>query len=176
MSKIIYIVKIIKLFYYFTGTTACSKSKPVEEGSRLLIGSKEVEVIEVVSQAHEASEATKEEMSPVKQIVKKRKITVCKKRFVTPSIHSLDRGKSAFAMPEPNPEHQWNFNKDNLPVTQVFVEGHLARNLRQHQRIGVTFLYECVMGFKSNDINGAILADEMGLGKTLQTITLIWYV
>ncbi|KAL0271284.1 UNVERIFIED_CONTAM: hypothetical protein PYX00_008424 [Menopon gallinae] len=152
------------------GTAACSKSKVVEEGSRLLVGSKEVEVIEVASKNFEATK----EVSPDKQVVKKRKISICKKRFVTPSLHSLDRSKSGFLLPEPNPEHQWNFNKDDLPVTQVCVEGHLARNLRQHQCIGVTFLYECVMGFKSNDISGAILADEMGLGKTLQTITLIW--
>ncbi|GAM35474.1 DNA-dependent ATPase [Talaromyces pinophilus] len=43
-----------------------------------------------------------------------------------------------------------------------------------HQREGVKFLYECVMGLRDYNGEGAILADEMGLGKTLQTITLLW--
>lgn len=77
-------------------------------------------------------------------------------------------------LPEPGAEHQWYFNKENLPVTPVFIESSLSRKLRQHQQIGVTFLYECVMGFKENNLTGAILADEMGLGKTLQCIALIW--
>jgi SNF2 family DNA or RNA helicase len=68
----------------------------------------------------------------------------------------------------------------------------LGDKLRPHQRIGVQFLYDCVMGVKGKNINGAILAgrlllllllllgcssdrffllaDDMGLGKTLQ-----WY-
>ena len=50
----------------------------------------------------------------------------------------------------------------------------LARVLRPHQREGVVFLYECIMGLKNANYHGAILADEMGLGKTLQCISLIW--
>ena len=45
--------------------------------------------------------------------------------------------------------------------------------MRDHQKKGVTFLYECIMGFRDYG-SGAILADEMGLGKTLQCIALIW--
>ena len=52
----------------------------------------------------------------------------------------------------------------------------LSKNLRPHQREGVVFIYDCLMGFKTPNMYGAILlADEMlGLGKTLQCITLIW--
>ncbi|EFN80285.1 DNA repair and recombination protein RAD54B [Harpegnathos saltator] len=46
--------------------------------------------------------------------------------------------------------------------------------LREHQRHGIVFLYECLMGLKVANYFGGILADEMGLGKTLQCITLIW--
>lgn len=47
--------------------------------------------------------------------------------------------------------------------------------MRQHQRDGVKFLYECVMGLKQDLAgSGVILADEMGLGKTLQAIALMW--
>lgn len=56
---------------------------------------------------------------------------------------------------------------------KVVVDPSISVKLRQHQRDGITFLYSCLMGLKSDDIRGAILADEMGLGKTLQTITLI---
>ncbi|KAF2717278.1 hypothetical protein K431DRAFT_233479 [Polychaeton citri CBS 116435] len=59
-------------------------------------------------------------------------------------------------------------------IVDVVVDPVLTRALREHQRNGVAFLYECVMGLKSHSGEGAILADEMGLGKTLQTIALIW--
>lgn len=59
-------------------------------------------------------------------------------------------------------------------LVDVVVDPILGKHLRQHQREGVQFLYECVMGMRSFNGEGAILADDMGLGKTLQTITLLW--
>ena len=59
-------------------------------------------------------------------------------------------------------------------IVDVVVDPLLTKTLREHQREGVKFLYECVMGMREFDGRGAILADEMGLGKTLQTIALIW--
>ena len=59
-------------------------------------------------------------------------------------------------------------------LVDVVVDPLLARHLREHQREGVKFMYECVMGIRDFDGQGAILADEMGLGKTLQTIALLW--
>ncbi|PWY90117.1 dsDNA-dependent ATPase [Aspergillus heteromorphus CBS 117.55] len=59
-------------------------------------------------------------------------------------------------------------------IVDVVVDPLLAKHLRPHQREGVQFLYECVMGMRSFNGEGAILADDMGLGKTLQTITLLW--
>ncbi|KAF2756990.1 hypothetical protein EJ05DRAFT_532263 [Pseudovirgaria hyperparasitica] len=59
-------------------------------------------------------------------------------------------------------------------IVDVVVDPLLCRNLRDHQRQGVSFLYECVMGMRSHGGEGAVLADEMGLGKTLQTIALLW--
>ncbi|KAI4188499.1 MAG: hypothetical protein L6R41_002099 [Letrouitia leprolyta] len=56
----------------------------------------------------------------------------------------------------------------------VVVDPLLSRRLREHQREGVKFMYECVMGLRGFCGHGAILADEMGLGKTLQTIALLW--
>lgn len=59
-------------------------------------------------------------------------------------------------------------------IVDVVVDPLLTKSLRQHQREGVQFLYECVMGMRSFNGEGAILADDMGLGKTLQTIALLW--
>ncbi|KAL3463248.1 SNF2 family N-terminal domain-containing protein, partial [Aspergillus heterothallicus] len=59
-------------------------------------------------------------------------------------------------------------------IVDVVVDPLLGKHLRPHQREGVKFLYECVMGMRSFNGEGAILADDMGLGKTLQTITLLW--
>lgn len=59
-------------------------------------------------------------------------------------------------------------------TVDVVVDPFISRHLRPHQKEGVRFLYECLMGIKEFEGNGAILADEMGLGKTLTVIALIW--
>ncbi|ODQ83187.1 hypothetical protein BABINDRAFT_159629 [Babjeviella inositovora NRRL Y-12698] len=59
-------------------------------------------------------------------------------------------------------------------LTEVIVDPILSQHLREHQREGVRFLYECVMGIREFGGTGALLADEMGLGKTLMTIALVW--
>ena len=61
-----------------------------------------------------------------------------------------------------------------MQLVDVVVDPILSQHLREHQRDGVKFMYECVMGMRDFDGQGAILADEMGLGKTLQTIALLW--
>ncbi|KAE8229253.1 hypothetical protein CF326_g5781 [Tilletia indica] len=82
--------------------------------------------------------------------------------------------EGALVMPKPNAEHQKLFNRKGLPVIDVVIDPILSKQLRPHQREGVTFLYECMMGMRGDSqATGAILADEMGLGKTLQTIALI---
>eukprot|EP01117_Protostelium_nocturnum_P012146 TRINITY_DN4455_c0_g2_i2.p1 TRINITY_DN4455_c0_g2~~TRINITY_DN4455_c0_g2_i2.p1 ORF type:complete len:842 (-),score=232.18 TRINITY_DN4455_c0_g2_i2:126-2303(-) len=66
-------------------------------------------------------------------------------------------------------------DKSGNRVVDVVVDPLLSRYMRPHQREGVQFMYNCVMGFQDGlDGTGCILADEMGLGKTLQVITLIW--
>lgn len=65
--------------------------------------------------------------------------------------------------------------RGNIPNEKsVVIDPQLTKVLRPHQRDGVSFLYECIMGFKVPNYKGALLADEMGLGKTLMTIALIW--
>ena len=64
--------------------------------------------------------------------------------------------------------------EENKLLPPVKVDNMLTRWLRPHQREGVAFLYECVMGLRGFDGAGCILADDMGLGKTLQAISLMW--
>jgi len=59
-------------------------------------------------------------------------------------------------------------------TVDVVLDPLIGQRLREHQREGVKFLYECVMGLRNFDGRGCILADEMGLGKTLTTIALLW--
>jgi SNF2 family DNA or RNA helicase len=64
--------------------------------------------------------------------------------------------------------------KTKLIERDVIVEDVMGVHLRQHQREGVSFLFDCIHGKKGRGINGAILADDMGLGKTLQSIALLY--
>ena len=104
-------------------------------------------------------------------------------KFKTPLLASTvlpkQKGK------EPRPRHDPNAAQaivmkrpKSVPkgkqVVDIVVDPILTKHLREHQREGVKFMYECVMGLRDFDGQGAILADEMGLGKTLQTIALLW--
>ncbi|XP_048067584.1 DNA repair and recombination protein RAD54B isoform X2 [Megalobrama amblycephala] len=80
----------------------------------------------------------------------------------------------ALVMPRPTTEHQWLYNKSGSPLVDVVIDPHLTNHLRPHQREGVVFLYECLMGMRLPGRCGAILADEMGLGKTLQCVCILW--
>jgi len=51
---------------------------------------------------------------------------------------------------------------DNSQIlVHVVVDPSLGNILRPHQREGVKFMYDCVMGNKG-DNHGCIMADEMG--------------
>ncbi|CAI4055412.1 DNA-dependent ATPase RDH54 SKDI_02G1790 [Saccharomyces kudriavzevii IFO 1802] len=83
-------------------------------------------------------------------------------------------------------------NKNAAAEVDVIVDPLVGKFLRPHQREGVKFMYDCVMGLarpsfedqnsdakslvleNDSDISGCLLADDMGLGKTLMSITLIW--
>jgi len=83
---------------------------------------------------------------------------------------SLHNPAALGALTLPHPPARFNL----LEPVAVVVDPFLGQHLRKHQQEGVTFLYECIMGYREMAGCGAILADEMGLGKTLQTIALLW--
>lgn len=57
---------------------------------------------------------------------------------------------------------------------EVVVDPMLSKVLREHQRVGLQFLFDCLMGLRDFNGCGCILADDMGLGKTLQSVAVIW--
>ncbi|KAI5123982.1 hypothetical protein M0805_006394 [Coniferiporia weirii] len=83
-------------------------------------------------------------------------------------------GAIVMKQPPTTREYQKKFNPKGRPLVPVAIDPILGRHLRPHQRDGVKFMYECVMGLRNHEGQGCILADEMGMGKTLQTITLVW--
>ena len=78
-----------------------------------------------------------------------------------------------YSPPELTAHEKLKTDLEKHPV-HVVVDPALSNILRPHQREGVKFMYECVMGERIPESYGCIMADEMGLGKTLQCITLIW--
>ncbi|KAM5157204.1 DNA repair and recombination protein RAD54B isoform 1-T3 [Mantella aurantiaca] len=160
----------------------------LEEGQTLMIGGKEIEVMgpitaedytsgrcfhsAVVSptQAPLDSLHVKPFTNPMKNISKE---TISKDPQTCKPRHDPSAPDS-IVMPRPSLNHQRMFCKSSMPVVDVVVDPYVAVHLRPHQKEGILFLYECVMGMRVSGQYGAILADEMGLGKTLQCIVLIW--
>ncbi|KAJ3597260.1 hypothetical protein NHX12_000788 [Muraenolepis orangiensis] len=167
------------------------------EGETLMVGGKEVEVMGVISaedfargRCFQEAHAEKEEAGPQSGPPPARRFA--SKPFCSPLLGRVENAGArpqeeasckprhdplaagALVMPRPSTNHQWACNKAGLPVVDVVVDPYLTANLRPHQREGLLFLYECVMGMRATTRQGAILADEMGLGKTLQSVALAW--
>lgn len=144
-----------------------------------------------------------QEINGTKKVTKKEqekhtKIAATQKDQVAPKVQSSAAANGAFKAHKSQDYQSANINlevpvprfnadaenalvmrrPDSVPKgkqsVDVVVDPILSSKLRKHQREGVAFLYECVMGMKDYGGEGAILADEMGLGKTLQTIALVW--
>nr|XP_047931239.1 DNA repair and recombination protein RAD54B isoform X3 [Anser cygnoides] len=166
----------------------------LDEGQTLMIGGKEIEVMGVISADDFSSGRCFQTGIVTHDTVPTALPQASMKRFCKPfknvcqpntKENILNNSQSckprhdpnasnSLVMPRPNASHQWMFNKAGLPVVDVVVDPYIANNLRPHQKEGIVFLYECVMGMRVSGRFGAILADEMGLGKTLQCISLVW--
>ena len=130
------------------------------------------------STAREAQEEVKKVLNPATL-----KSAATQSKFKNPVLETTVLEKSVAS--KPNPRHDPSApgslvlkQLKNVPkgrqLVDVVVDPLLSKHLRDHQREGVKFLYECVMDIRDFGGQGAVLADEMGLGKTLQTITLLW--
>ncbi|XP_014643547.1 PREDICTED: DNA repair and recombination protein RAD54B isoform X2 [Ceratotherium simum simum] len=164
----------------------------IEEGQTMMIGGKEIEVMGVISpddfssgrcfQLGGKSPAISSFSQTIKKCFSNPLKSVCKPSSKENRQNSFQNCKprhdpyapNSLVMLRPDDNHQWMFNKNCFAIVDVVIDPHLVRHLRPHQKEGIIFLYECVMGMRVNGRCGAILADEMGLGKTLQCISLIW--
>ncbi|XP_006884688.1 PREDICTED: DNA repair and recombination protein RAD54B [Elephantulus edwardii] len=163
----------------------------LDEGQTLMIGGKEIEVMGKISPADfnsgkcfqpgegspavSDSQITKKSFSkPFKNVCKSYSKENIQNDFQNCKPRHDPYAPNSLVMPRPNKNHQWLFNKTCRPLVDVVIDPYLVCHLRPHQKEGIIFLYECLMGMRMNGRYGAILADEMGLGKTLQCISLIW--
>ncbi|CAM6092312.1 unnamed protein product [Calypogeia fissa] len=159
----------------------------LSEGDTLLMGKYEVEVMRTSTEEEFLSgkifQGTEE--SPSEEVVKVVQRRPFKSFQVPPVKHarvSTDKDKvppCKLQAPKVKPALEKNalvLNAEDLQrgCSPVFVDPYLASKLRPHQREGVQFMYECVMGTRNPLFTGCLLADAMGLGKTLQVIALIW--
>ncbi|XP_075965753.1 DNA repair and recombination protein RAD54B [Anarhichas minor] len=175
-----------------------SELASLSEGETLMIGGKEVEVMGLISAEDFArgrcfQEVQVEKEEPHTASAPPPSRSLVSKRFCSPTLSGRTDppgskpeeeqtcrprhdplAPGALVMPRPSANHQWSNNKSGLPLVDVVVDPFLTNHLRPHQRDGLLFLYECVMGLRAVGRYGAILADEMGLGKTLQSVALSW--
>ncbi|XP_017579315.1 DNA repair and recombination protein RAD54B [Pygocentrus nattereri] len=164
------------------------------EGQTLMVGGKQIEVMGVISNEDYAKGRCFQDAAgdiPLETVIRAPVSRPVARPFARPTLKGgstngpeLERpvlkprhdpsAPEAVVMPRPSANHQWLCNKQSLPVVDVVVDPHLTNHLRPHQKEGVVFLYECLMGMRLAGRCGAILADEMGLGKTLQCICVLW--
>lgn len=164
------------------------KPEEIEIGSRLTVGSNDVEIIEQTTGVKLVKRKVDGDEDPNAETKKKSKSNPASFQPYMVLSHSTTKKPSArinfglekqldyepLVMPNPTEEYESKFNKANRSVKEVSVIPCCARQLRPHQREGVQFLYECLMGYRNIDHLGCILADEMGLGKTLQCISVCY--
>ncbi|XP_049810158.1 DNA repair and recombination protein RAD54B-like isoform X3 [Schistocerca nitens] len=156
------------------GQSSNVKVSSFEDGTRLLLGGKEAEIVDevkITDSISVSSKRTPDRQSDQKPTKKARKdILILHKK---PS-NFCGQNYRPLVMPSPPDEHRWKMNPEHLPLVEVVIDPCLAKVLRPHQRTGIIFLYECMLEMRQPNYSGAILADEMGLGKTLQCVTLVW--
>lgn len=162
------------------------KPEEIEIGQRLAVGSNEIEIIEQTTGVKlPKRKADDSEDSEPKKKTKSNPSSFQPYLHLSHSVRKNSSAKMNFAldsrtdyvqfvMPAPTEEHQLKFNTTNRKVKEVSIIPCCAKQLRPHQREGVKFLYECLMGFRNIERFGCILADEMGLGKTLQCISVCY--
>ncbi|XP_076474831.1 DNA repair and recombination protein RAD54B isoform X3 [Bombus vancouverensis nearcticus] len=143
------------------------------EGFRMYIDNKEIEIIDRATSKYMSNKSILEKVS--EPPIKKLKTSSSNPYLpLKPLYKELKLRCCPLVMPSVNISKSWVNHDMSENETEVFVDTCLVNVLRPHQRHGIVFLYECIMGLKVSNHFGAILADEMGLGKTLQCITIIW--
>lgn len=169
------------------GKTLCKSSSigktalaNLRSGSLLTVCSKDVEINEEVPYSKYQSgslfiHASAPAAVPTVKCSAKMNALLSSKKF--PAGPLKKKGDGQLPQPRHDPKAEGALvldpGKEGQSVA-VVMDPYLAKHLRPHQREGVKFMYECVMGLKEPHMLGCILADEMGLGKTFQSICVLW--
>uniref|UniRef100_A0A8C7A3Z9 RAD54 homolog B n=1 Tax=Neovison vison TaxID=452646 RepID=A0A8C7A3Z9_NEOVI len=144
----------------------------IEEGHRLMIGGKEVEVMGIISpddfssgrcfQRGGGSSAISSSSQAAKKCFSNPFKSVCKSSSKENRLNGFQDCRprhdpyapNSLVMSRPNNNCQWTFNKNCFPIVDVVIDPHLVYHLRPHQREGIIFLYECVMGMRDTTREG----------------------
>ncbi|XP_035133305.1 DNA repair and recombination protein RAD54B isoform X5 [Callithrix jacchus] len=136
----------------------------IEEGQTLMICGKEIEVMGVISpddfssgrcfQLGGGSTATSHSSLAARKCFSNPFKSVCKPSSKENRQNDFQNCKprhdpympNSLVMPRPDKNHQRVFNKNCLPLVDVVIDPYLVYHLRPHQKEGIIFLYECVMG------------------------------
>lgn len=142
----------------------------VTEGSIFKIGAKEVEVQNEVNDGdftsgkYFTSCTTEENDTEISKVENKAKTS--QKHSTIPlrsSQYSKHSAKKKSSQPRHNPNEANALVMPHPPqptdnVVDVVIDPYIASKLRPHQREGVQFMYECVMGHRGVGQDGVILA------------------
>jgi DNA repair and recombination protein RAD54B len=162
-----------RIFLGATTPAPVEQAKRTEPSYKLLASTKG-------TRKGKGSEMDRQDVNPA--LMPELKPAASGKHFKTPLLSTTVVPRTNSTAPQPRHDpHQPNalvmkrpeFCPKGKQIVDVVLDPVLGKLLRDHQREGVSFLYECVMGMRCEG-EGAIMADEMGLGKTLQTIALLW--
>ncbi|NWQ69161.1 RA54B protein, partial [Neopipo cinnamomea] len=144
----------------------------LDEGQTLMVGGKEIEVMSVISaddfssgRCFQAGIGTHDTVptalsqtngkpfcKPFKNVCQPSSKDSMLKDSQSYKPRHDPNASNSLVMPRPNASHQWTFNKAGLPVVDVVVDPYIANNLRPHQKEGIIFLYECVMGMRISKV------------------------
>jgi DNA repair and recombination protein RAD54B len=147
----------------------------LDEGHTLVIGGKEIEVMNRISSEQWESgkcflgSAPEQPSALLPQPVHRQRLKKGFRNPVEPGAKEKPEllpvkpyhdplAKGALLMPQPSLAHQWENNPSCLPVVDVVVDPLISKHLRPHQREGIVFLYECVLGMRDYNGLGCILA------------------
>ncbi|XP_036088770.1 DNA repair and recombination protein RAD54B isoform X3 [Rousettus aegyptiacus] len=136
----------------------------IEEGQTMMFAGKEIEVMDIISPddfssgkcfqlggenpaiSSSSQAANRCFLNPLKSVRKPTSKENTQSIFQNCKPRHDPYLPNSLVMLRPDNNHQRMFNKNCFPVVDVVIDPHLVYHLRAHQKEGIIFLYECVMG------------------------------
>jgi DNA repair and recombination protein RAD54B len=127
-------------------------------GSEFKLGGKEVELVSNVVVPYETYLKEISHCLNRKTIIPKLQSSTHQKPFKSLKSGTLPPLQPKF---DPTKENALIMPTGDQDIVQVVVDPYISVKLKQFQRKGVQFLYQCLMKHKSSIYSGCVLADEM---------------